>query len=111
MAVIKRRPFRVNFENLHNIKSDDLVNSEVLVDVLKKEVPKAVNKAIKERKMYATVFEINSFGVFVELHKKDWISALTSCLDLYIKQENYEACVEINKTIESLSKKQTLADE
>jgi hypothetical protein len=104
MGVIKRRPFRVNFENLDSMKSEDLVSSEVLVDVLKKEVPKAINKAIKEKKVYATVFEINSFGVFVELHKKEWISALTSCIDLNIKQEDYESCIEINKTIESLSK-------
>jgi hypothetical protein len=103
--VISKRPFRVNFENIDETKSEDLVESEVLVQVLKVEVPKAINKAIKERKIYATVFEINSFGIFVEIHKKDWISALNSCISLHAKKEEYEACGEITKTLELLSKK------
>lgn len=85
--------------------ADQLVESEVLLSVLKKEVPKAINAAIKEKKTYATVFEINTFGVFVEIHKKDWISALNSCIEMHAKKEEYEVCVEINKTVELLSKK------
>jgi hypothetical protein len=102
--VMNKRPFRVNFENIEDMRSEDLVESEVLVKVLKTEVPKAINKAIKEKKSYATVFEINTFNVFVEIHKKDWISALSSCIDLHTKQEEYEACAELAKTIESLKK-------
>jgi hypothetical protein len=102
---MKRRPFRVNFENVHHMHADQLVESEVLLSVLKKEVPKAINAAIKEKKTYATVFEINTFGVFVEIHKKDWISALNSCIEMHAKKEEYEVCVEINKTVELLSKK------
>lgn len=103
--VMNKRPFRVNFENLDEMRSEDLIESQTLVRVLKLEVPKAINKAIKERKTYATVFEINSFGIFVEIHKKDWISALNSCIALHAKEEEYEACGEITKTLESLSKK------
>ena len=99
-----RRPFRINFENLPLLRSEDLVESEVLLGVLKKEVPKAISKAIKERKSYATVFEINSFNVFVEIHKKDWVNALNSCLELHAKEEEYEACIELDKTIKSLTK-------
>lgn len=102
--VMKKRPFRVNFENIDDMRSEDLVESEVLVKVLKNEVPKAITKAIKEKKTYATVFEINSFGVFVEIHKKDWISALNSCIELHAKAEEYEACGELTKTIEFLKK-------
>lgn len=99
------RPFRVNFENINQIKSQDLENSEVLIQVLKKEVPKAVKKAIKEKKSYATVFEINSFSVFVEIHKKDWVNALNSCVELYTMNEEYEACSEISKIIKTLTEK------
>ena len=101
---MSKRPFRVNFENMSNMTTEDLLESEVLLKVIKTEVPKAINKAIKERKSYATVFEINSFGVFVEIHKKDWISALNSCIALHAKDEEYEACVDINKTLQLLSK-------
>ena len=99
-----RRPFSVNFENIDHIRSEDLIESEVLIGVLKKEVPKAIKKAIKEKKTYATVFEINSFSVFVEIHKKDWINALNSCVALHMEKEEYEACGEISKTIQSLTK-------
>lgn len=102
--VMKKRPFRVNFENIDDMRSEDLVESDVLVKVLKNEVPKAITKAIKEKKTYATVFEINSFNVFVEIHKKDWVNALTSCIALHAKDEEYEACGELTKTIESLKK-------
>jgi sugar/nucleoside kinase (ribokinase family) len=102
---MNKRPFRVNFDNLDEMRSEDLVESNVLINVLKIEVPKAINKAIKEKKTYATVFEINSFGVFVEIHKKDWISALNSCVALHIKDEEYELCGELTKTLETLIKK------
>jgi excinuclease UvrABC helicase subunit UvrB len=103
-----RRIFRINFENLPLLRSEDLVESEVLLGVLKKEVPKAINKAIKEKKTYATVFEINSSNVYVEIHKKDWVNALNSCVEFHAKEEEYETCVELNNTIKSLTKnKQT----
>lgn len=102
--VMNKRPFRVNFENLSDMKSEDLVGSEVLVKVLKVEVPKAINKAIKEKKLYAVVFEINTSGVYVEIHKKDWISAINSCIDLYTKEEEYEKCGELAKTLQLLTK-------
>lgn len=102
--VMNKRPFRVNFENLSDMRSEDLIESETLVKVLKTEVPKAINKAIKEKKTYATVFEINSFGVFVEIHKKDWINAINSCISLHAKDEDYEACGELTKTLEAITK-------
>jgi len=100
-----KRPFRVNFENIHDMRTEDLLHSDVLIRVIKQEVPKAIDKAIKERKTYATIFEINTFGVFIEIHKKDWISALSSCMQLHTEKEEYEACIEISKTLELLNKK------
>jgi len=105
MSVMTTRPFRVNFENMSNLKTEDLLESDVLIRVLKKEVPKAITVAIKQKKTYATVFEINALGVFVEIHKKDWIGALSSCMELHMSQEEYESCIDIRKTIESLTKK------
>jgi len=102
--VMNKRPFRVNFENLSDMRSEDLIESETLMRVLKTEVPKAINKAIKEKKVYATVFEINSFGIFVEIHKKDWINAINSCITLHAKDEDYEACGELTKTLEAITK-------
>lgn len=101
---MSKRPFRVNFENMSNMTTEDLLESEVLLKVIKTEVPKAIAKAKKENKTYATVFEINSLNVFIEIHKKDWINALNSCLSICAKDEEYEACVDINKTLQLLSK-------
>lgn len=100
-----KRPFRVNFENIYELTTENLLESDVLVRVLKQEVPKAIDRAIKEKKTYATIFEINTFNVFVEIHKKDWINALSSCMQLYTDKEEYEACIEISKTLELLNKK------
>jgi hypothetical protein len=100
-----RRPFRINFENIYEMTAEDLVESEALITILKKEVPKAIDTAIKHKKAYASVFEINTFGVYVEIHKKDWVNALNTCLDLHTKEEDYESCVPISKTIELLKEK------
>ena len=100
-----KRPFRVNFENIHDMRTEDLLHSDVLIRVIKQEVPKAIDRAIKEKKTYATVFEINTFDVFIEIHKKDWINALSSCMQLHTDSEEYEACIQISKTLELLNKK------
>jgi hypothetical protein len=102
---MNKRPFRVNFENFYDMRTEDLLESDVLICVLKQEVPKAIDKAIKSRKTYATIFEINTFSVFVEIHKKDWVNALLSCVALHTEKEEYEACIQISKTIELLNKK------
>lgn len=105
---MKSRPFRVNFEDIYEMRAEDLIESEALMTVLKNEVPKAIELAIKERKTYAIVFEINSFGVYIEIHKRDWINALSSCLTMFANQEEFERCSEISKLIvrlESTAKK------
>lgn len=105
---MKSRPFRVNFEDIYEMRAEDLMESEAMMTVLKQEVPKAIDIAIKERRSYATIFEINSFGVYIEIHKKDWINALNACLTMFANEEAFEKCSEISKTIiklESTNKK------
>lgn len=102
---MNRRPFRVNFEDIYEMRAEDLIESEALMNVLKIEVPKSIEIAVKERRTYATVFEINSFGVYVEIHKKDWINALTSCLTMFTEEEDYESCAKVSKTLALLNKK------
>jgi hypothetical protein len=101
------RPVRAIIENLHELTHEDITSSGVLEDLLMEEIPGAIDKAVTEGKQYASLIEINSTGEYVDLHKRDWIKALNSCVTYFASPEveDYETCSKISELIEKLSKK------
>ena len=101
----KYRPVRAIFENVGGLSAQEIESSNVLKDLLKIEVPKAIEYAIKNKKTFASIFEINDSNSYIELHKNQWIFALETCILFYVEEEDYEACNKMTKLIESIKSK------
>lgn len=106
MSKQKKRPIRAMFPLDQNVSSKDIMESAILKNLLKTSVPECISNALKERKLYACIFEINDTSHFIEIHRKDWISALESCVVLHAEDEEYEKCSEINNLIKEIKEKQ-----
>jgi len=98
----KRRKVRATILGIDSVEEEDLKKSLILKDLVIKETPEAVEEAISSRSNFATIFEVNDSGNYVEIHKRDWIPALQACLMYCVQKENYEACTKINKLIDKL---------
>jgi hypothetical protein len=100
-----RKPVRAIFDQLDRLTKDDITKSDILKDLVKKHVPLAIEEAMIDKKIYASLFEINDSGQYVEIHKNHWIQALESCLVWYVEDENYEMCNHIKNLIHSIQEK------
>lgn len=98
----KRRATKVYIPNLEQVSAEDLKKSDILKKVLFTEVPKSIEYANKNKKLFASIFEINDTNNYVEIHRKDWITALESCVNHYISLEDYEYCNKIKSLINSI---------
>lgn len=96
------RPPRALFENIDQLKAEDIQNSDILKTLLKKEAPKAIEYAMENNKIFASIFEINDSNSYIELHRNQWIHALETCILFYVEEEDYESCNKITKLIESI---------
>ena len=101
------RKVRAYIENLSSYDSEDFLTSESLKTLVLKETPNAIEEAIKNKSNYATLFEINNSSYYMDLHKKDWVSALSSCLSDNVAKEDYVECARINALITKIQSKQS----
>jgi hypothetical protein len=95
----KRRVVKAVIHGIENVTSESLKQDGSLLQLLISEVPKSIEYASKNRKIFATLFEINDSSTYVEIHKRDWVQALESCVKYYIDKENYEMCTKIKHLI------------
>lgn len=98
----KQNRIRAVFENLHNLTSEDIEKSGILKELLKVQVPRAIRLALESKKIFASVFEINSTGAYLEIHKNHWISALETIILWRVEsdlEEDYKKCAELRDLI------------
>lgn len=102
------------FEPLEHIQSSDLLDNEHLLEMIKTETPIAIKEAFQNKKTFATLFEINGLGLYLDIPRNHWIPALEQCIKFKLEEENFEDCVklrdlieEIKKPIKRISKKET----
>jgi hypothetical protein len=100
-----RKPVRALFDNLDQLTPEQISKSDILKELVKKHVPLAVEEAIVDKKIYASLFEINDSGQYIEVHKNHWIQALETCLVWYVEDENYEMCTHIKNLIHTIQEK------
>ena len=98
----KRKVIRALFDNIENLTSEQIVSSDILKKLIITETPKAISHAHKNKGTYASIFEINNSKFFIEIHKKDWLAALETCVVFNVETENYESCQEINTLIQEI---------
>jgi hypothetical protein len=98
----KKPPVRAIFDNLSSLTTDHIITSEQFKKLLQRETHVAIERAMQDKKVYATLFEINTTGTYVEIHKRQWPDALEACLLWYVEEEDYTTCTHIRELIRKL---------
>ena len=93
---------RALFEPFTGLQSSDLLDNEPLLNLIKNETPAAIEEAFRSKKTFATLFEVNMTGYYLDIPKQYWIDALEECIKLYLHEEKYEECVKLNSLIEQI---------
>lgn len=92
------------FEPLENVTCAELVAMPSLVAMVEVQAPAAIREAIKSKKPSATLFEINGLGLYVDILRQDWISALQQCMDHMTAAEKFEDCIPLKELIDDIKK-------
>lgn len=100
----RRKIPRAIFEPLEQIKCVDLVNTKPLLRLIEKETPLAIREAFETNKTFATLFEINGLGLYLDIPKQYWIPALEQCINFMLEEEKFEECVPLKKLIDDIKK-------
>jgi hypothetical protein len=95
---------RAMFEPLEDIQASDLVTNEALLALIKKETPTAIQEAFLNKKTFATLFEVNGTGMYIDIPKQYWIPALEQCINFMLEDERFEDCIPIKKLIDEIRK-------
>lgn len=98
----KRKIPKALFEPLEDIRSVDLVETSTFLNVIKKETPIAIEEAYENKKTFATLFEINGLGFYLDIPKQYWIPALEQCINFMLEEEKFEECIPIKKLIDKI---------
>ena len=99
-----RRIPRAIFEPVENIKASELVLNEALLNLVKKETFIAIEEAFRSRKTFATLFEVNATGMYIDIPKHYWIPALEQCINFMLEEERFEDCISIKTLIDQIKK-------
>jgi len=100
----KREIPKAFFEPLEDIQASDLLDNEALLRMIKAETPIAIEEAFRNKKTFATLFEINGMGLFIDVPKQYWIPALEQCINFMLEEERFEECIKLRDLIEELKK-------
>jgi hypothetical protein len=95
------------FEPLDGIQASDLMEHDDLINMIKKEVPMAIEEAHKNKKTFATLFEINGLGLFLDIPKQYWVPALEQCINYKLEEEKFEDCITLKNLIDTIKKSTT----
>ena len=100
----KRKIPRAFFEPLEAIQASDLLENESLLNLVKNETPLAIEEAFRNKKTFATPFEVNGIGLYLDIPKQYWIPALEQCISFKLTEEKFEDCIKLRDLIEEIRK-------
>jgi hypothetical protein len=100
----KRLIPRALFEPFSGLQASDLMDNEPLLNLIRKETPDAIEEAFRSKKTFATLFEINTTGYYLDIPKMYWIPALETCIKLNLQEEHFEECVKLTNLIDKIKK-------
>jgi hypothetical protein len=95
---------RAVFEPLSDVTAADIEDNPILLALVKKETPLAIDEAFRAKKTFATLFEINTTGMYIDIPKGQWIPALEQCIAYKLEEEKFEDCIVIKNLIEEIRK-------
>ena len=105
---MKRKIPMAFFEPLESIQASDLIESNALLNMVKKETFLAIEEAFQNKKTFATLFEINGTGLYLDIPKQSWLPALEQCINFMLEEERFEECIPIKNLIEKIRKPITI---
>jgi hypothetical protein len=105
MAAKKEVPIRAIFDGVHDLSAEDVAKSESFVKLLKEKTPAIIEAAHRSNSTFATMFEINDSGCFIQIHRNDWVNALDACVSMYAEKEDYETCSKIKALTQEIKDK------
>ena len=88
---------------LNGINLEELLSYAPILDMVRVEAPRGIERAILANKDHATIMEINNTGYYIEIPYKFWRNALIACLDYYTAEEEFEKCSSIQLILTKLS--------
>lgn len=97
-----KKVMRAVFDNPHDLHAEEVSSSKELRKLIKQQAPESIKAAFEGGKQYACLFEINDSSCYVELHRKNWVQALETCLLWHVEDEDYEACKGIKDLIHQI---------
>ena len=100
----KRQIPKAFFEPLEDIQASDLFENDSLISLIKKETPIAIEEAFRNKKTFATLFEINGMELYLDIPKQYWVPALEQCIHFMIQEEDFEKCIPLRNLIEEIKK-------
>jgi hypothetical protein len=100
----KRQIPKAFFEPLEAIQASDLFDNEPLLNLIKKETPLAIEEAFRNKKTFATLFEINGIELYLDIPKQYWVPALEQCISFKLTEEKFEDCIKLRDLIEEIKK-------
>lgn len=100
-----KKVIRAVFDDPNGVSPESVAESQELKKLIKLHMVDTIASAFDSNKTFAPLFEINDSAFYVELHKKNWVSALETCLLWYVEEENYEVCTKIKDLIHRIKRK------
>jgi hypothetical protein len=100
----KRQIPKAFFEPLEDIQASDLLDNEALLTMVKNETPLAIEEAFRNNKTFASLFEINGMGLYIDIPKTHWVAALEQCINFKLEEEKFEDCIKLRDLIEEIRK-------
>lgn len=110
----KRAIPKAMFQPLEGLTAADLLDNQALIELTKAETFPAIEDAFNNKKTFATLFQVNMTGNYIDIPKQYWIPALEECIKFNLAEEKFEKCLEIKNLIDrikqptkTISKKKT----
>lgn len=100
-----KKVVRAVFDNPHELSPESVSESKDLKKLIKSQLPVSVRLAFEANKQYASIFEINDSSYYIEIHKKNWVQALETCMLWYVEDEDYETCTKIKDLVKQIQTK------
>lgn len=98
----KRTIPKAMFQPFEGLTTAELLENEALRQLIKLETYPAIEEAVQNKKTFATLFQINTTGYYIDIPKQYWVPALEECIKYNLAEEKFEDCVEIKKLIDKI---------
>ena len=101
----KEQPIRAIFDNVTELMTEHIVESQQFNQMLKTKTAWAIEQALRSNSVFATLFEINDTGCYIEIHRNDWVNAIDSCIAMYVEDEDYDTCGKLTALAQEIKEK------